>query len=428
MLSNTDVGMQAASMSFDNPLPPISRVTMFWGDGDSDFFTSGDDTGYELIGFCPSATQSMADDVLASIKGFEYKPFSAKNAAIDPAAELGDSVTIGGLYSFLADSSTVFDTACLQDISAPADTEIDHEFPYISESQRKLSRKVSLGTSYYGAKITRNEGLTIERLSDDQVKAKVVLNADELTFYDESNSKVLFFDIESGTYKFTGTLNVNDNFVVDTEGNVKISAGVINIADNFKVDAQGNVYIAGVTTINGAGQTQIKGSSIETDSLDLTGAIRFTDLSTDLQSGLTDIESTATSAQNTASLAASQLEGWTYAGSTMIDGSKIETGTVRASILAGGQIQILNADGNYAGQIVPNYDDGGSEALLLFGNSGLRLMSFGNVYLATNDNAGRITIGNGFVNCGNQLLENGVRVATQDDITALSNRLAALGG
>lgn len=55
----------------------------------------------------------------------------------------------------IANRDIEFGPGNLSDISAPGEKEINHEYPYLSSESRELKRKVTLGTSYYGTKITR---------------------------------------------------------------------------------------------------------------------------------------------------------------------------------------------------------------------------------------------------------------------------------
>ncbi len=235
MTDKVYIGTKAGSFAEKGAFEPISRVTLWWGESDNEYFTAGDDTGRELEASCPYATQAMADELLLTVKGKAYRPFEAGEAALDPAAEPGDGVTIAGLYSVLAEVRS--DAYGLCKTGAPGEKEIDHEYPYLTPEELEMGRKVTLGTPYYGTKITRQEGLTVEKTGDGSPSAKAVLNADELSFY-AGNKKVLFFDPVTGTYRFDGAMNVSDNFVVDKSGNVSIkgninlSAGNISWGDN----------------------------------------------------------------------------------------------------------------------------------------------------------------------------------------------------
>ena len=110
-----------------------------WYDDDQYFF-AGDETGRVLEADNPWATQAMADSILAQVSGYAYQPFEAGAALLDPAAELGDGVNVGGVYGPLASITTRFDAMCTADIAAPADGDIEHEYPYLTPAQREYKR------------------------------------------------------------------------------------------------------------------------------------------------------------------------------------------------------------------------------------------------------------------------------------------------
>lgn len=119
----------------------ITRVNL---SVDSDhYYTAGDDTGRAIEVTCPWGTQEMANSILASVSGKTYQPYTATDALLDPAAEIGDAVTIGGYYSVIAGISTSFDRACAPTISAPESDEIDDEYPYESREKRETDRQLA---------------------------------------------------------------------------------------------------------------------------------------------------------------------------------------------------------------------------------------------------------------------------------------------
>lgn len=207
MSDTINIGLSAASFDGGDPLEPISRVTVWYDDEHA--FTAGDDTGRTMELDCPWATQAMADNLLASLKGYVYKPFSAGDALLDPAAELGDGVSIAGTYSVLAQINTTHDLLDASDIGAPGEAELDHEYPYLSPQDREMARKVTLGQSYYGTTITRRNGLEIVKTgADGSKKSRVVLNSDTLAFYNDDGQAALYFDTATGRYMFRGDINM----------------------------------------------------------------------------------------------------------------------------------------------------------------------------------------------------------------------------
>lgn len=234
MSDKTFVGRRMSAFENSPTFAPYSKVILWYDDENA--FTAGDDAGRTLEADCPWATQAMADAMLANVRGYAYSPFTATDAMLDPAAELGDGVTANGVYGPLAAIDTGFDAMCAADAAAPADKEIDHEYPYQSHSQRELARKVTLGASYFGTRITRRNGLEIVKTDGETEKSRVVLNSDLMAFYNDDGTEALYFDANAGKFRFAGdvtitggTMNINNNFVVDAQGNLSIN-GNINLS------------------------------------------------------------------------------------------------------------------------------------------------------------------------------------------------------
>ena len=245
-----DISNNAASLDYAPALEPFTGVRL-WYDDDVCYF-AGDESGRVLEADCPWATQAIANSVLNSIRGFEYQPFEAGTALLNPEAELGDGVRVGGVYAPLASINTTFNAMYTSDISAPSDEEVDHEYPFLTKQERELSRKVALGKAYYGTRITRQNGLEVVKTDASGTEtARVRLNSDELAFYDASGDEALYFDAAAGKYRFRGdveitggTMNVNNNFIVDEDGNltingsINLSSGVITWGSNSPVKVQ----------------------------------------------------------------------------------------------------------------------------------------------------------------------------------------------
>lgn len=135
------LGRRAESLDVSDRLEGFSRVALYFAE-DKDPYVSGTDTGRTLEAFCPWATQKMADNILQKIRGYRYQPFSATKARLDPAAELGDAVSIGDTYGMIASMTSYFGPGFVSDISSPHDEEIDHEYPYKSPTDRKYTRQI----------------------------------------------------------------------------------------------------------------------------------------------------------------------------------------------------------------------------------------------------------------------------------------------
>lgn len=133
------VGGDITSFSDNGKYKPISRVTLLVDDENS--LTAGDDTGMEVIASCPHATQPMVSALLQTMKGYQYQAYEAGAANIDPAAELGDGVTVGGIYSPLSKISD--DGRGYAGIASPGEAEMEDEYPSGGYITQEFNRKIA---------------------------------------------------------------------------------------------------------------------------------------------------------------------------------------------------------------------------------------------------------------------------------------------
>lgn len=265
------LGQNASDLDYDEKAPKISRVNLAV---DSDhIYTSGDDTGRTLEVSCPWGSQAMADSILSKVSGIEYQPYEASDALLDPATEIGDGITLGGVYSVLAQLYVSLDKQCAANISAPYTDEIDDEYPYKTPEQRKTERQLAQARSL----ITKSaEEIKLEVQGLDGKYTKLSQTVDGFTFEDESGTvyidggaikakSVTADQIDATNLKvdaanITGTLYIGD--LVDdvglvTENNVttitnnaiktanisadQITAGTLD-ADNISIDGLFAIY------------------------------------------------------------------------------------------------------------------------------------------------------------------------------------------
>ncbi len=133
------VGGDITSFSDNGKYKPISRVTLLVDDENR--LTAGDDTGMEVVASCPHATQPMVNTLLQAMKGYQYQAYEAGAANIDPAAELGDGVTVGGIYSPLSKLSD--DGRGYAGISSPGEAEMEDEYPSDGYITQEFNRKIA---------------------------------------------------------------------------------------------------------------------------------------------------------------------------------------------------------------------------------------------------------------------------------------------
>lgn len=185
------------SFSDNGQYKPISRVTLLLDDEKS--LTAGNDTGMEITASCPHATQAMVNALLQRMKGYRYQAYEAGAANIDPAAELGDGVNVGGVYSPL--SRIADDGRGYADIASPGELEMDDEYPSGGYIKQEFDRKIAQTRSLI-TKTSEEIMLKVEGLDGKYTEVKTTL--DGLTVTDES-----------GTTKINGSSIKTDNLYVD---------------------------------------------------------------------------------------------------------------------------------------------------------------------------------------------------------------------
>ena len=91
----------------------------------------------------PWGTKEQANNILARLQGgFQYQPYSAIGAEVNPAAEIGDGITANNVYSGIYKMSKNFTSLMASDVSAPQDEEVNHEYPYEPKQERVYKREI----------------------------------------------------------------------------------------------------------------------------------------------------------------------------------------------------------------------------------------------------------------------------------------------
>lgn len=249
-------------------------------------YSAGTDSGRTLTLVCPWGTQKMAQDILNDIQGFQYQPYTAEGALLDPAAELGDGITANNIYGGIYSQSIKFGPRLTATVSAPTEEELDHEYPYVPKQERKVTRNLRQLTTelrvqagLISAEVAERKSET-EKLSADlkvqagQISAKVEKTGgnfssfgwslDDSTWTIKANSMDVLKATKNGLEvygKITATsgkiggFNIESNYLsynnqtwggTNTTG-IYIGTSGIQLGKNFKVDASGNLTAASGT-------------------------------------------------------------------------------------------------------------------------------------------------------------------------------------
>lgn len=274
-MDKTYLGRRLANFSPGIASQPITKVELLDENGDV-VGVSGSDTGRTLTALQPDGTNAMAAAILAKVSGYKHIGYEGRKALLDPAVELGDAVTVDGLYVPLIALDMTFDSLLAPDISAPDADEIDDEYPYKSPTQRQIERNMaktrSLITKTSDAINLRIDGVNGEvsslKVSLGNVQSEVSGKIDGNTaqsLIDQSIDKIELsvssgsggstFTLKAGSTELsTNTLDLHVN-AVNIDGTLKasqIQAGGIYVGDL----ADGSDYATKNYVDNNAGLSQ----------------------------------------------------------------------------------------------------------------------------------------------------------------------------
>lgn len=214
------VGGDITSFSDNGKYKPISRVTLLVDDENS--LTAGDNTGMEVVASCPHATQPMVNALLQAMKGYQYQAYEAGAANIDPAAELGDGVTVGGIYSPLSKLSD--DGRGYAGISSPGEAEMEDEYPAEGYITQEFNRKIAETRSTI-TKTNEEINLKVEgidgRVSDiTQTVDGISLSVTSASSPDGQTTATITLKV--GPNNYTGYIKLDGN--VDVSGQLSADA------------------------------------------------------------------------------------------------------------------------------------------------------------------------------------------------------------
>lgn len=311
-ISNVDVSPQ-----FTNYSKVVINVS------DDTVIEVGDDTGRTLTIDNPFGTQAMAEKILASLSGYQYQPYTADGALLDPRAEIGDAASMFSAYGGIYTRSRTFGRLMKADISAPQDEEIDHEYKFEDPTERKFRRTTS---EIRASLILQSDAIRAEveaRQSDtESLQSQLTIQATEISAKVESSggdsssfgwnltsdawtltsrgAEVAKFDANGATIKgvITATGGQIGGFTIDsrslhsgdatsfsgTGNGVYIGPDGIRLGNNFKVDSAGHLTASSGTftgsvrakdIVSGGNNGFISGGAIQSYSIgqtQLTGA------------------------------------------------------------------------------------------------------------------------------------------------------------
>ena len=307
---------------------PITKVELL--DENCDIVgVAGNDSGKTLTAQNPDGNNEMAQAILAKVSGYTHIGYEGQNAMLEPAAEIGDAVTVSGHYVPIVSTDSTFDSLLAVNISAPDADELDDEYPYKSKTQRQIERNMAVTRSL----ITKSaEEINLEIQGVDGRVSSLQLTLDGVT-------------------------------ITGSDGVTRIKGGMI----------QANSVTA----------TQIDATNLKVEAANITGTLTIGQLP-DTVAESTDIPTKVSQLWND--------NGYQNATgvTTIIDGrvttDYVNALGVTARYLQGNIVTVNGLNGTTYGQMYAGTNTEGSTAFELYGQYGLRLTAGGNVYISSTYN------------------------------------------
>lgn len=338
----------------------ISRVILTV-DGETSY-SSGDESGKTIEKTCPWGSQAMADRILASVKGVRYRPFTGTDGMLDLAAEVGDGITAGGVYSVLAQTDITFDRLCAADVSAPGANEATSEYLYKSQARRQSEREL--------ARIRSSITKTAERIT-----LQVENAVEGLSGRLELTSKSLTAEIKDTREGLTSRIEQTASSLTSQITNVQsgLNSKIEQTASSIQTQVNGlnNAYSSLNQSVNSISLGVYNGDSSSTITL-------YRD-------------NVAIASQNISFRGMVTFDDLNGNHGTTIDGGAINTNTLQLNSLYGNYIYLRDARGNIGAEFRIGAASSASDRCELMARAIMLTTSGGHIFL--DSRAGTVEIG-----------------------------------
>lgn len=233
-------------LSFDYipPFDAYDRVEIIVSEDASYYYPKTGNFNSTFTLRCIWGTQEMAEDIYNRINGYVYYPYNASGAELDPAAQLGDSVSVNGVDSELYVINTQYSSLCSAEISAPADQEIDHEYPYVQKNEREVNRKFA---NTAASLIVLSDEIT-SKIDSDEASSLIDQKVDSIRV--EVNDKASRSELNQLSDKITSKIDSGQasSLFEQKLGEITLSASSSGGSVTFKISGDDGVEIDSATT------------------------------------------------------------------------------------------------------------------------------------------------------------------------------------
>lgn len=281
------LGANAASFERKGESQAISKITLVVDE--ENFYSAGDDTGYELTADCPWATQAMADALLTAMRGKTITAYAAGSALLDISAELGDGITVNGVYSEIGKMDITCDLMDTADVSSDVAGDVEQEYATVGSLTQTVNRVRKSVTE-----LIVEAGQITAHITDVQkeLESQITLTAESLTSQITDTKNGLESQIQQTTTSLTSTITDTKN---DLESQIQqtsssLTSQIRDAEDNISSIEQ-KVDNITLSVDNGEDRSSISLSvdGVEVDSVTVrfTGGVVF---ESDLAEGNTSID------------------------------------------------------------------------------------------------------------------------------------------
>lgn len=280
------LGANAASFERKGESQAISKITLVVDE--ENFYSAGDATGYELTADCPWATQAMADALLTAMRGRTITAYAAGSALLDISAELGDGITVNGVYSEIGKMDITCDLMDTADVSSDVAGDVEQEYATVGSLTQTVNRVRKSVTE-----LIVEAGQITAHITDvqNELESQITLTAESLTSQITDTKNGLESQIQQTTTSLTSTITDTKN---DLESQIQqtsssLTSQIRDAEDNISSIEQ-KVDNITLSVDNGEDRSSISLSvdGVEVDSVTVrfTGGVVF---ESDLAEGNTSI-------------------------------------------------------------------------------------------------------------------------------------------
>ena len=255
--ADSTIGGGMWKLSLAPAFPAVTGIT-FLTDSETEV-SAGTGSGYVFEIPCPWATQAAADWLLQQMQGFCYLPFTAQGAVLDPAVEPGDTLSLRESLRTTWSEELDFGALYTADIEAPADEELDHEYPYESTQERNYVRRMKNMESQLTLQ-AQAISAKVSRVGGSASSFGWYLDADRFSLM-SNNLEVM--RVDSAGLTVQGTVNATAGEI----GGCQIVNGVLTVSNANIDNINASKITAGTLNVGRIASKSLTGAKIADETL-----------------------------------------------------------------------------------------------------------------------------------------------------------------